>query len=306
MEANLLLEAYLKQLHLPGFLRSYRAFAADAAHNNEDPVRYLLALAEQEVRQREQNRQRERIKQARFPVLRELADFDFSAVPSLNNLPARTPPISTDRDTLPTGLRSVRDRFIMCFMTQRPSSRRPTHSRGSPWILLILALLVVIIFSRGWLTTPAPPAVSDFQAGEITAAPGASGDGFEAGALAAELPDPTRISTPRPTSWPSVTPQATATPDDGLPVIAFAKLPRQAQDTIRLIDRGGPFPYRQDGTVFQNRERLLPRHPSGYYREYTVVTPGESDRGARRIVAGAEGELYYTADHYASFKRVVR
>ena len=92
----------------------------------------------------------------------------------------------------------------------------------------------------------------------------------------------------------------------GLPVIAFAKLPRQAQDTIRLIDRGGPFPYRQDGTVFQNRERLLPRHPSGYYREYTVVTPGESDRGARRIVAGAEGELYYTADHYASFKRVAR
>jgi DNA replication protein DnaC len=84
VEANLLLEAYLKQLHLPGFLRSYRSFAADAARNNEDPVRYLLALAEHEVHQREQNMQRERVKQARFPVLRELADFDFSAVPSLN------------------------------------------------------------------------------------------------------------------------------------------------------------------------------------------------------------------------------
>ena len=84
MEANLLLESYLKQLHLPGFLRSYRSFAADAARNNEDPVRYLLALAEQEVHQREQNMQRERVKQAHFPVLRELADFDFSAVPSLN------------------------------------------------------------------------------------------------------------------------------------------------------------------------------------------------------------------------------
>jgi len=84
VEANLLLETYLKQLHLPGFLRSYRSFAADAAHNNEDPVRYLLALAEQEVRQREQNMQRERVKQAHCPVLRELADFDFSAVPSLN------------------------------------------------------------------------------------------------------------------------------------------------------------------------------------------------------------------------------
>ena len=84
MEANLLLESYLKQLHLPGFLRSYGSFATDAAHNNEDHVRYLLALAEQEVRQREQNIQRERIKQARFPALKELADFDFSAVPTLN------------------------------------------------------------------------------------------------------------------------------------------------------------------------------------------------------------------------------
>jgi DNA replication protein DnaC len=84
VEANLLLEAYLKQLHLPGFLRNYRSFAADAARNNEDPVRYLLALAEQEVHQREQNVQRERVRQAHFPVLRELADFDFSAVPSLN------------------------------------------------------------------------------------------------------------------------------------------------------------------------------------------------------------------------------
>jgi DNA replication protein DnaC len=84
VEANLLLESYLKQLHLPGFLKSYRAFAADAARSNEDYVRYLLALAEQEVRQREQNIQRERIKQARFPALKELADFDFSAVPNLN------------------------------------------------------------------------------------------------------------------------------------------------------------------------------------------------------------------------------
>ena len=84
MEPNLLLESYLKQLHLPSFLRNYRSFAADAARNNEDHVRYLLALAEQELHQREQNLHRRRIKQARFPVLKELADFDFSAVPSLN------------------------------------------------------------------------------------------------------------------------------------------------------------------------------------------------------------------------------
>ena len=95
MEANLLLEAYLKQLHLPGFLRSYGSFAADAARNNEDPVRYLLALAEQEVQQREQNRQRERVKQARFPVLRELADFDFSAVPSQTKPTCSIWPVAT-------------------------------------------------------------------------------------------------------------------------------------------------------------------------------------------------------------------
>jgi DNA replication protein DnaC len=82
--AQLLLETDLKQLHLPTFLRNYQPFAADAARNNEDHVRYLLALAEQEVRQREQNLHQQRIKQARFPVLKALADFDFSVVPSLN------------------------------------------------------------------------------------------------------------------------------------------------------------------------------------------------------------------------------
>lgn len=84
MAANLLLESYLKQLHLPSFAKNYQQFAADAAQNNEDHVRYLLALAEQEIRQREQNMHRRRLKLARFPVLKELADFDFSVVPSLN------------------------------------------------------------------------------------------------------------------------------------------------------------------------------------------------------------------------------
>jgi ribonuclease T1 len=72
-----------------------------------------------------------------------------------------------------------------------------------------------------------------------------------------------------------------------------------------LIAAGGPFPYRQDGIVFQNREGLLPRRPAGYYHEYTVDTPGSPDRGPRRIIAGSQGERYYTDDHYASFKRVI-
>ncbi|GAA1993486.1 hypothetical protein GCM10009838_66940 [Catenulispora subtropica] len=88
--------------------------------------------------------------------------------------------------------------------------------------------------------------------------------------------------------------------------IAESALPAEARDVIRRIDAGGPFQYRQDGVGFQNREGLLPRQPSGYYREYTVVTPGAQDRGARRLVHGEQGELYYTPDHYRSFLWVVR
>jgi len=92
---------------------------------------------------------------------------------------------------------------------------------------------------------------------------------------------------------------------DPAPPIAALALPPQAADTLRRIAAGGPFAHRQDGSVFQNRERRLPRQPRGYYREYTVETPGENDRGARRIVTGGDppGEYYYTGDHYRSFTR---
>ncbi|MER5884408.1 ribonuclease domain-containing protein [Streptomyces sp. NPDC001941] len=87
--------------------------------------------------------------------------------------------------------------------------------------------------------------------------------------------------------------------------ICYSALPSQAHDTLRLIDRGGPFPYDQDGVVFQNREGVLPQRTSGYYHEYTVVTPGSPTRGARRIVTGdGTAEDYYTADHYATFDLV--
>jgi ribonuclease T1 len=93
---------------------------------------------------------------------------------------------------------------------------------------------------------------------------------------------------------------------------ALAELPRQARETLALIKRGGPFPYRKDGAVFQNRERRLPLRPRGYYTEYTVRTPGSRDRGPRRIVAGrgatgdpaTGGEYYYTEDHYETFRRI--
>ncbi|MET9956496.1 ribonuclease domain-containing protein [Streptomyces sp. NPDC006339] len=87
--------------------------------------------------------------------------------------------------------------------------------------------------------------------------------------------------------------------------ICYSHLPPQAHDTLDLIEAGGPFPYRQDGTVFQNREGILPSRTTGYYHEYTVITPGSETRGARRIVTGsADREDYYTADHYASFDLV--
>jgi ribonuclease T1 len=106
-------------------------------------------------------------------------------------------------------------------------------------------------------------------------------------------------------------PTATATETEtdeasGLPVVDVADLPPQARETIELIDAGGPFPYRQDDQTFGNREGLLPKERNGFYREYTVPTPGESDRGARRIVAGSDDVLYYTDDHYQSFRRIRR
>ena len=87
--------------------------------------------------------------------------------------------------------------------------------------------------------------------------------------------------------------------------IEKGRLPKEAIDTIALIKRGGPFPYPRDGAAFSNREKQLPARERGWYREFTVKTPGERTRGARRIVAGRDGTLYYSDDHYRSFKRIL-
>ena len=86
--------------------------------------------------------------------------------------------------------------------------------------------------------------------------------------------------------------------------VGIAQLPPEARATLELIRKGGPYPYAKDGSVFGNREGLLPRQKHGYYREYTVRTPKVRTRGARRIVKGASGELFYTDDHYNSFRRI--
>lgn len=98
--------------------------------------------------------------------------------------------------------------------------------------------------------------------------------------------------------------QAGQAAPEGLPSIAVAELPAEARDTLRIIKQGGPFAYERDGAVFKNYERVLPKRARGYYREYTVKTPGSRNRGARRIVCGPLPECYYTADHYQTFKSI--
>ncbi len=109
---------------------------------------------------------------------------------------------------------------------------------------------------------------------------------------------------------PSVV-QAKGPPPGAIETVALAQLPPQGRDMMALINQGGPFRHDKDGVVFGNRERILPAQHRGYYREYTVRTPNERSRGARRIVCGgvvpaAPEACYYTDDHYASFRRIVR
>jgi len=104
-------------------------------------------------------------------------------------------------------------------------------------------------------------------------------------------------------AWPAAA-QKEPAPPPAIGDIAVADLPSEARETIRLIRKGGPFPYAKDAAIFGNREAQLPRQKRGYYKEYTVKTPGVRTRGARRIVAGASGEMYYSEDHYNRFRRI--
>lgn len=146
-----------------------------------------------------------------------------------------------------------------------------------PWLLLAIVLV------GGWLMWPHPQGLPPAPAGE-TAYPLPGNDAAPPPPLAGA------------SQSPAVVEAKTALPDF---------LPAEAHDTIAMIQRGGPFPHRQDGSVFGNREGRLPRKPRGWYHEYTVDTPGLDHRGARRIVTGGNppGEWYYSDDHYDSFRR---
>ena len=127
---------------------------------------------------------------------------------------------------------------------------------------------------------------------------------YLAGWAGSATPDCTPVSTPSTENSPaSVTEVPIQQNLSG--GVSLGSLPKEANDTLKLIKQGGPFPYSKDGAVFSNYEGLLPAKSSGYYHEYTVITPGSPDRGARRIIAGNPGEYYYTGDHYLSFKRIL-
>ncbi|MCD5344203.1 ribonuclease [Arthrobacter sp. AK04] len=133
------------------------------------------------------------------------------------------------------------------------------------------------------------------------------GNGFLGQLTESTTPEAASTAEPAPGAA-SGTPAAPAPPapapenPSGLPEVRESALPAEGRKILNLIRAGGPYRYSQDDQTFGNFERILPRRDRGYYREYTVPTPGEPDRGARRIVAGAGGDKYYTDDHYESFK----
>lgn len=151
------------------------------------------------------------------------------------------------------------------------SAPRPTATRHARALAILAVLLAVLL---------------------AACSPGAGGSG---------TPTPARTAVP--TATPLFAQQPPSDWDgDTIPV---DELPPEAIDTLLLVASDGPYPYDQDGSIFQSREGILPDLPPGYYREFTVETPGSPDRGARRLVVGDDGEVYYTDDHYGSFSFVV-
>ncbi|CAN5491547.1 hypothetical protein BH09ACT12_BH09ACT12_33590 [soil metagenome] len=189
---------------------------------------------------------------------------------------------------------------------------RPPRTTG------VIALLLVVAVAIGvWLISGRDPGSGTTVVDDTSAsAPVSPSDAGAAESSPTSTPSlqssesssPTTDESPTsdPTSDPSSPSEApTIDPDSGLPTIYLLDLPPEAAETVEAIDRGPPFPYEKDGSTFGNYEGLLPDHERGYYQEFTVETPASEDRGARRIVEGAEGELYWTDDHYASFARIL-
>lgn len=128
--------------------------------------------------------------------------------------------------------------------------------------------------------------------------------GFQAGAVASapSAPQVPALAAAQPLAAQPLAAQPPCGDTSQFEQVNLSQLPPEAADTVDLVKKGGPYPYPQDGQVFDNREGILPECQKGYYKEYTVETPGSDDRGARRFVVGDGGEYFYTEDHYESFK----
>ncbi len=173
--------------------------------------------------------------------------------------------------------------------------------RRQPTSLLAMVLVAGLAIGVWWLNggEPGTPTASDPGSGFTSARSG--------------LPTSTGTTTPLPSpgstpasTRPTPAPPAATEPASGLPFVYLGDLPPEATETVELIDSGGPYPYEADDDTFGNYEGLLPGEDRGFYREYTVETPGSSTRGARRVIAAADDVLYWTADHYDSFAVIKR
>ncbi len=192
----------------------------------------------------------------------------------------------------------------------------PSPSGGSWWktwglrlgLLLIAAAVVLLATTSSGGQTPSVSPGADAAASQDSPK-GQAGSGDPEISLPTFNSSEANSSEGSPQDAPAATEPSEPGPDKyepftDLPQINFALLPSQAWDTLDLISQSGPYPFSKDDSVFQNREGILPDQQRGYYREYTVITPGADNRGARRIVAGEAGELFYTDDHYSSFSEI--
>ncbi|MEK7413199.1 MAG: ribonuclease domain-containing protein [Planctomycetota bacterium] len=162
-------------------------------------------------------------------------------------------------------------------MTNPPQSSPATKKLGP--LGIIVGVIIIV-------------AVAVFQ--QSPEAPSAPGTPPRDRAATQTTPASTTNAAHAPARWDTVGGSAITDPEQV----------RGIWDTLQMIKRGPPFPHRQDGVVFENREGRLARHPNGWWHEYTVVTPGAGDRGARRLVVGSDGEAWYTEDHYRTFSKL--
>ncbi|MFD0403921.1 ribonuclease [Kitasatospora sp. NPDC127116] len=177
-------------------------------------------------------------------------------------------------------------------------------NRRNP-LVVVAVLILALLAGAGYLLANRGSGHPKAAASATGSAGAAAGTGATTSGSAAPKPSAPKPTPPAGGAGSTPAPAGSWVPTDpAMADVCRTKLPGQAQDTLGLIAKGGPYPYNRDGIVFENRESRLPKKTGGYYHEYTVVTPGSNDRGTRRVVTGDSGEQYWSADHYATFQEI--